>query len=202
MAQVRSSGAVAIPTRWLGGGAVVLVHLLFLLALLLTDKLSIHKSVDVRPMTVYRLPEEQMALRPAPAATGAPSRLTSLPSVATPHLDGPMILVRPDKPLPPGLPGILDLSIHPGANTKTLDDLAPPSKEKQLKKFFRDSAEANRLAREPSAGEDCQSLLAKDRDIGGSLGGGFHDPLPAETVCTPRSSAKDLAKRNERFTPQ
>ncbi len=201
MAQVRSSGAVAIPTRWLGGGAVALVHLLFLLALLLTDKLSIHKAIDVRPMTVYRLPEEPIAQR-APSAAGAPSRITSLPSVAAPHLDGPMILVRPDTPLPPALPGVLDLSIHPGGNKLTIDDLAPPSKEKQLKQFFKDSAEANRLAREPSAGEDCQSQLAKDRDIGGSLGQGYRDPVPMQTVCTPRNSAKDLAKRNDRFAPQ
>jgi len=199
VAQVRNSGAVAIPTRWLGGGAVALVHLLFLLALLLTDKLSIHKSTDARTMTVYHLPEAPMALRTAPAAAGTPSRVTSLPSVAAPHLEGPMILVRPDKPLPPGLPSILDLSVHPGTGV-SLDDLAPPSKEKQLKQFFRDSAEENRLAREPSAGEDCQSLLAKDRDIGSM--GAFHDPLPAETVCTPRSSAKELAKRNQRFAPQ
>lgn len=202
MAQVRSSGAVATPTRWLGGGAVALVHLLFLLALLFTDKLSIHKAIDVRPMKIYRLPDETMAQRPAPAAIGVPSRITSLPSVAAPHLDGPMILVRPDKPLPPGLPSILDLSIHPGTGHLTVDDLAPPSKEKQLKQFFRDSAEANRLAREPSAGEDCQSQLAKDRDIGGSLGGGYRDPVPMQTVCTPRNSAKDLAKRNDRFAPQ
>ncbi len=200
MAEVRSSGAVAIPTRWLGGGAVILVHLIFLLALLLTDKLSLHRSIDARPMTVYRLPDEPMAQRPSPAASGTPSRITSLPSVATPRLDGPMILVRPDKPLPPGLPGMLDLSVHPGTNSMSLDELAPPSKEKQLKQFFRETAEANRLAREPSAGEDCQSLLAKDRDIG-SLGG-YHDTLPAETVCTPRSSAKELAKRNERFSPK
>ncbi len=45
MAQVRSSDSVAISTRWLGGGAVILVHLIFLLALLLTDKLSPHRSI-------------------------------------------------------------------------------------------------------------------------------------------------------------
>jgi len=199
--QVRSSGAVAIPTRWLGGGAVVLVHLLFLLALLLTDKLSIHRSLDVRPMKVYRLPDEPMAQRPSPAASGTPSRVTSLPSVAVPHLDGPMILVRPDRPLPPGLPGMLDLSVHPG-NTTSLDDLAPPSKEKQLKQFFLDSAEENQLAREPSAGTDCKSQLASKDGASVSMGVGYRDPVPIQTVCTPRSSAKELAKRNERYSPK
>ena len=35
----------------------------------------------------------------------------------------------------PDPPGTLDLSIHPGI-AKTLDDLAPPSKDKQLKQFW------------------------------------------------------------------
>ena len=198
MAQLRNLGTPSIiPARWLGGGAVALVHLAFLFALVLTDKLTQHKSADVKPMIVYRIPEEQPAQR-APAAVGTPSRITSLPSIATPRLEGPMILVRPERPLPPGQPG-LDLTIHPGA-PKTLDQLAPPSQEQRLKQFFRDSAAENRQAREPSAGEDCETLLAKDRDIANTSS--FHDPLPAETVCTPRKSAKDLARRNQRFAPQ
>jgi len=187
-----------IPARWLGGGAVALVHLLFLLALLLTDKLTLHKTADVKPMVVYRLPEEPSARRTPPSAAGTPSRVTSVPSVASPNLNGPMILVRPEKPLPAGMPS-LDLSLRPGA-ARSLDSLAPLTQEQRLKQFFKDSDAENRQAREPSAGEDCESLLAKDRDIGDFSS--FHDPLPAETVCTPRKSAKDLARRNQRFAPQ
>ena len=198
MEQIRNPGPpLAIPARWLGGGAVALVHLLFLLAFLLTDKLTLHKA-DTRPMTLYRVPENRAPR--APAAAGTPSRVTSLPEGAAPRLQGPMILIRPDKPLTPSLPG-LDLSVRPGA-PRSLDSLAPPSPEKQLRQFFKDSAEESRQALEPSAGEDCQSLLAKDRDIGTLSASPFHDPLPAETVCTPRRSAQDLARRNQRFAPQ
>ena len=201
MAPIRSSGPAVIPTRWLGAGAVILVHLAFLLALLFTDTLAIPHSPEAKPMTVYRLPDEPITQRPAPPI-GASNRIASPQSLAAPRLEGPLFLVRPDKALPPGLPGppgILDLSIHPSP-MKSLDDLAPPSKEKQLKQFFAESEEANRLAREPSAGEDCQSMLAKDRDIG-AMNGGYHDPVPMQTVCTPRNSAKELNKRNERFSP-
>jgi hypothetical protein len=176
---------------------VALVHLLFLLAFLLTDKLTLHKA-DMRPMTIYRVPEQPAAPR-TPAAAGRPSGVTRLPSAA-PRLQGPMILVRPDQPLPPTLPG-LDLSIHSGA-PPSLDRLAPPSRETQLRQFFKDSAEENRQAREPSGGEDCRSLLARDRDVGTLSASPFRDPLPAETICTARRSAQDLARRNQRFAPQ
>jgi len=200
VAALPSSGKALtiVPARWLGGGAVALVHLLFLLALLLTDKLTLHKTADVKPMVVYRLPEEPSAQRRPLSAAGTPSRVTSLPSVATPRLDGPMILVRPEKPLPSGTPS-LDLSLRPGT-VRGLDSLAPPSQEQRLKQFFKESDAENRQAREPSAGEDCESQLAKDRDIGDLSS--FHDPLPAETVCTPRRSAKEQARRNQRFAPQ
>lgn len=199
MAQVRGSGtALEIPARWLGGGAVALVHLLLLLAFLLTDKLTLHKA-DIRPMTIYRVPETPVPPH-APAAAGTPGRVTSLPEGTAPRLEGPMILVRPDKPPAPSLPA-LDLSVHPGA-ARSLDSLAPPSRQQRLRQFFTDSAEENRQALEPSAGEDCQSLLAKDRDVGTLSASPFHDPLPAETVCTPRRSAKELGRRNDRFAPQ
>jgi hypothetical protein len=202
MAQIRSSGpAVIIPARWLGGGAVALVHLLFLVALLMTDKLTFHKIPDARTMIVYRLPEEPMAQRPAPAAAGTPSRVTSLPSVATPRLDGPMILVRPDKPLSPGLPGVLDLSVHPGTS-KTLEQLGPPTQEQRLKQFFKDSDAANRQAREPSAADDCVAVRSADTGAASLGESPVKDLIPLSTVCTPRASAKELSRRNERFAPQ
>jgi hypothetical protein len=184
--------------RWVGGGAVALVHLLFLLALLMTDRLTQHKVPDVRPMIVYRVPEESMATRMPPSA-GSASRITSLPSVTAPRLDGPMIVIRPDKPQSPGFQG-LDLSVKP-SKTLSLDDLAPPSQEKRLKQFFKETAEANRLANEPPGGMECKSELTSKDGAAVSMGGGYRDPVPIQTVCSPRSSAKELAKRNQRYSP-
>lgn len=205
MVQIRRARA-AVTThsaRWVGGGAVALLHLLFLLALLLTDKLSLHKAVNTRSMIVYDVPDDP-AKRQAPTALDLPSRLTSLPSIAVPHLDGPMILVRPDQPQqPPSLPLMLDLSVHDTSKDpnrkRTLEELGPPSKEQQLKQFFKESAEDARHAREKSAGEDCETMMAKDRDLGSDSP--FKDPLPMETVCSPRASAKELSRRNDRFSP-
>ncbi len=201
MAQNRQSGtALAGPTRWLGGGAVALIHLCFLLAFLLTDQLTFHKSRDVRPMEVYRIAEDRRP-EPAPRSIGTPSKTTLPSAVMTPRLDGPMILIQPEKPLPPALRG-LDLSPPPlsGIRPMTQDDLLP-SKQARVKQFFKDQAAENSLAREPSAGEDCEVAIASQQQAA-SLGSAFKDPLPVYTVCTPRSSAKDLSKRNDRFAPQ
>lgn len=203
MAKNRISGtALANPTRWLGGGAVALVHLAFLLALLMTDRLTFHKGPDVRPMTVYRLPDDAKPT-PAPPAIGSPARLPSLPStVMAPRLDGPLILIQPEKPLPPSLPG-LSLSPKPGGAVKPLtqDDLMP-SKEKKLQQFFSDSAAENRLSREPAAGQDCKAVVTSQKNAASLGESAFKDPLPIEQICSPTQSAKELSKRNDRFAPQ
>jgi hypothetical protein len=203
VAKNRSSGtALAHSGRWLGGGAVALIHLAFLTALLLTDRLTFHKVPDVRPITVYHLPDDSKPF-PAPPAIGSPPRLPSLPSaVMAPRLDGPLILIQPEKPLPPSLPGLV-LSPKPGLAVRPLtqDDLLP-SKEKQLKQFFADSAAENRLAREPAAGEDCKVSINSQKNAASLGESAFKDPLPLESVCTPTASAKALSKRNDRFAPQ
>lgn len=206
MAQLRGSdtAVTANSARWLGGGAVALVHLAFLLALLLTDKLSLHKA-DPRAMMIYRIPEEPTARRSSAASIDVPSRITSLPSVAAPHLDGPMFLVRPDQPLPPSLPQILDLSVHDTSRDptrkKTLEELGPPSKEQQLKQFFKESEEENRHARESSAGEDCEAVRTSDKEAASLGTSPIKEMIPIENVCTPRNSAKELSRRNDRFSP-
>lgn len=206
MAKNRNSGeALAVSGRWLGGGAVALIHLAFLLALLMTDRLTFHRTPDARPMTVYRLPDDTPAYaRPAPQPITPPSSAASAPSsVLAPQLSGPMILIQPEKPLPPYLHG-LDLSVKPPANgvrPLTQEDLLP-SKEAKLKQFFKDSEMANRLAREPAAGEDCQVSIATQQNAASLGESAFKDPLPVETVCSPTRSAKELSKRNDRFAPQ
>lgn len=195
MAKVRTE--LDNPARWLGGGAVALLHLVFLLVLLMTDRLTLHKTPDVRPMTVYRIPDTPKAAPPS-LSLGTPSRAPSLPSVLAPRLDGPMILVQPEKPALPGFQG-LDLSVKPG--TKSLDDLMP-SKEKRLKQFFKDQADESSLAKELPAGEDCVASFAKDRQDASLGDSAFKDPLPIELICSPRGAAKALAKRNQRFAPQ
>jgi len=203
VAKNRSSGtSLALPGRWLGGGAVALIHLAFVTALLLTDRLTFHKVPDVRPMSIYRLPDDSKPF-PAPPAIGSPTRLPTLPStVMAPRLDGPMILIQPEKPLPPSMPGFI-LSPKPGAGVKPLtqDDLLS-SKETKLKQFFAESEERNRMGREPPAGRDCQASITS-RNNAASLGeSAFHDPLPLETVCSPTEAAKALTKHNQQFAPQ
>jgi hypothetical protein len=206
VAKNRSSDtALAVPSRWLGGGAVALIHLAFLMAVLLTDHLTFHKTPDGRPMEIYRLPDEAPAysrqtiqpITPPSSAASAPS------SVLAPRLDGPMILIQPEKPLPPNLRG-LDLSTKPAGNgirPLTQDDLLS-SKETKLKQFFAESEERNRLDREPPAGRECEAVITSKSNAA-SLGvDAYHEPLPIDAVCTPTLSAKELSKRNDRFAPQ
>lgn len=202
MAQNRKSGtALTHPARWVGGGAVALIHLGFLLALLLTDHLTFHKTPDTRPMTIYRLPDDKPKPATVPLSLGALSRLPVPSSVMTPRLDGPMILIQPQNPVPPSIRGF-DLSPPKLSGTKPLtqDDLMP-SKEKRLKQFFADQEEANRMAKEPAAGEDCQVVIASQQKAA-SLPSAFNDPIPVYSVCSPTQSAKALSKRNDRFAPQ
>jgi hypothetical protein len=112
-----------------------------------------------------------------------------------------MILVRPERPLPPGLPGVLDLSVHPGTGT-SLEALGPPSQEKRLKRFFKESEAANRQAREPSAASDCEAVRSADTGAASLGESPVKDLIPLATVCTPRASAKALSRRNDRFAPQ
>ena len=184
--------------RWLGGGAVALLHLLLLLAFLAADRLTRHGQPEPPPITLYRVPDTAKPSSTTPSI-GAPGRRSAAPSARTLDLSGPTILIAPDQPLP-FAPRGLDLTIHPDTR-KSLDDLAPPSREKALKRFFLDSAEENRQTREPSAGEDCQVSFARDRNAASLGESPFKDPMPLEDVCTARRSAKDLARRNERFSP-
>ena len=186
-------------TRWLGGGAVALLHLLLLLAFLAADRLTQHNIAEPPPLTVYHVPETTRPIVAAPSV-GAPSRLMTLPSVRLPDPAGPMILVTPDQPAP-FVPRVLDLSIHPGTK-KTLDDLAPPSREQALKQFFLDSVAEGRQARELSAGQDCVPSFARDRDAASLPTSPVKDLIPIEDKCSPRESAKSLQRRNDRFSPK
>lgn len=205
MAQNRKSQTgLASPARLLGGGAVALVHLAFFTALLLTDRLTLHKIPDGKPMHLYRLPDETPAYNsPAIHPITPPSVAAAAPSsVLAPRLDGPLILIQPEKSLPPNLRG-LDLSVAPitGPRTVTQEDLLP-SKEARLKQFFKESQQTALYDREPSAGEDCKSGLTKD-SAAASLGeSAFKDPVPMITECKARPSAKAETRRNDRFAPQ
>ena len=185
-------------TRWLGGGAVALLHLLLLLAFLTADRLTQRKQPEPPPITVYHVPVAAKRVPDAPSV-GPPARRPAPPPVPALDLSGPMILITPDSPAP-FVPRELDLSIHPGTR-KSLDDLAPPSREKALKRFFLDSAAENRQAREPSAGGDCEASFGRDRNAASLGESPFKDPMPIEDICTARRSAKDLARRNDRFSP-
>jgi hypothetical protein len=181
---------------------VALIHLGFLIALLLTDRLTFHKGPEARPMTVYRLPDDKPKPATVPLSLGSLSRLPIPSAVMTPRLNGPMILIQPETSVPPSLRGF-DLSPPKLSATKPLtqDDLMP-SKEKRLKQFFADQEEANRLAKEPSAGEDCVASTSNARNAASLGESAFKDPLPIESICSPRGSAKELSKRNDRFAPQ
>jgi hypothetical protein len=153
-------------------------------------------------MTVYRLPDDKPKPATVPLSLGSLSRLPIPSAVMTPRLDGPMILIQPELPLPPSLRGF-DLSPPKLSATKPLtqDDLMP-SKEKQLKQFFADQEEAHRLTKEPSAGKDCVAVTNVARNAASLGESAFKDPIPVEEVCSPRGSAKELSKRNDRFAPQ
>lgn len=204
MAKNRSSGtALALSGRWLGGGAVALVHLAFLLALLATDHLTFRRPPDGRAITVYHLPDDAPAYSRQTLHAMTPPAMAAPSSVLAPRLDGPMILIQPEKPLPPTLRG-LDLSVKPsgtGLRPLTQEDLLP-SEESRLKQFYRDTAEANRLFLEPPAGEECKYGLTRDSSLASLGDSAFKDPIPMTTQCTPKSSAKALSKRNQRFAPQ
>lgn len=205
MAQNRKSQtALASPARLLGGGAVALVHLAFFTALLLTDRLTLHKMTDGKPMHLYRLPDETPAYsRPAIQPITPPSVAAAAPSsVLAPRLDGPMILIQPERPLPPNLRG-LDFSTAPltGPRTLTQEDLLP-SKEAKLKQFFKESEETHRLGNEPAAGQECEVAVTSQQNAASLPDSAYHEPQPVFLVCSPTLSAKGLAKRNDRFAPQ
>ena len=203
MAKNRKSGtALTHPARWVGGGAVALIHLGFLLVLLMTDRLTFHRGPEARPMAVYRLPDDKPKPATVPLSLGSLSRMPIPSAVMTPRLDGPMILIQPETPVPPSLRGF-DLSPPrlSGARPLTQEDLLP-SKEAKLKQFFAESEERNRLNREPPAGRDCIASITSKNNAASLGESAFHDPLPLEEVCTPTQSAKALARRNDRFAPQ
>ena len=182
--------------RWLGGGAVALLHLLMLLAFLAADRLTQRQLPEQPPPILYRVPQT-----PKAAPAGGNSGHLAVPLLLkAPDLPVPAIELRPDPPavlLPQGL----DLQIHPGA-TKTLDDLAPPSREQALKKFFLESAAEGRQARELSAGKDCVPVFARDRDAALLPTSPIKDMIPIEDKCSPRESAASLGRRNDRFSPK
>jgi hypothetical protein len=163
VAQIRNPGPPPIiPARWLGGGAVALVHLAFLLALLLTDKLTLHKPADVRPMTIYRIPDQQRA--PSPVSIpfpkpAAPPAMTLIPprfSVAPPSS---AITVPPaEKTAPASIPR---------AGQPNYNDLFSGDKKAQLKQFFTDqAAEDRRENAKPDHPKSTCDMFRKPDDLG------------------------------------
>ena len=163
MAQLRSPGkALDHPARWLGGGAVALVHLAFLLALLLTDKLTLHRTVDVRPMTIYRIPEQQKtpprAGMPAPKPAAPPTMTLTPPrfSVAPPVSP---VTAAPTERSAPAAP--------PQAGRPSYNDLFSQEKKEQFKQFFADqAAEDRRENAKPDHPKSACELFKKPDDLG------------------------------------
>lgn len=163
MAPIRSSGTpVTIPTRWLGGGAVALVHLAFLLALLLTDKLTLHKPADVKPMVVYRIPEGP----PAPATARVPAPKSATPPVVT--LSPPPFSVAPPSSAITIMPSEKAAPAPaPQAGRPNYNDLFSAEKKQQLKQFFTDqAAEDQRENAKPDHHKSACDLFKKPDDLG------------------------------------
>lgn len=195
----RQAHALDNSARWLGGGAVALLHLLGLLAFLATDRLAQRKLPEPPPLILYHIPDKA---GPAPPPSGgAPSRILIPAPVRVPDLPSAVILVAPMPDQPLSVPRGLDLSIHSDAK-KSLDDLAPPSRERQLKQFFLDSAAEGRQAQEPSAGKDCEPAFARDQDAASLPTSPIKSRIPIWNECLSRKSAQDLARRNDRFSPK
>ena len=145
---------------------MALVHLAFLLALLLTDKLTLHKPADIKPMAVYRIPEEQQRAptlgAPIPKPAAPPAIILSPPtfSVAPPQIGRPSpITVTPAEKTNPA-PGFQ-------AGRPNYNDLFSPEKKERLKQFFADqAAEDRRENARPDHPKSACDLFKKPDDLG------------------------------------
>lgn len=163
MAQLRSPGkALDHPARWLGGGAVALVHLVFLLALLLTDKLTLHRAADVKPMTVYRIPERQAA----PPRDGVPLPKTAAPPALT--LTPPRFGVAPPSSPTTAVPAERTAPAAASqAGRPNYNDLFSGQKKEQFKQFFAgQAAEDRRENAKPDHPKSACDLFRKPDDLG------------------------------------
>lgn len=198
--------AQASAARWGGIGAVLLLHLVVLIAFLTMDH---HRKVEaIGPaMLLTRLSPDRPAPPPAVPLLDASQRLTlSAPPLPLPPFavrSGPGAITVPATEQP-STPRFLDFSVKHD-DKKTIEDLFP-SKETRLKQFFVDQAKRDAIDNENTNGNedgDCSVSSASAQNLSAPTSNGMssQDVIP-DVGCSKKKSYRALQERNNRYSPK